>query len=122
MYDFEDKDIHGNVVICKNDTVYLELANKKKARIIGHFQDSGNFVKNNLVAAKHKFRMNDGWGVNWIVVDKMKEDDCILFYTDVGNFFISKYEILKESSVLKFSKQGYELQHIIPQKIMSELD
>ncbi len=62
-----------------------------------------------------------GWGVNWIVINRMEDDKYILLFTDKGVFRITKKEAVESKSCKLFSKQGFELQHIIPENLFKKV-
>jgi hypothetical protein len=113
----------GNEVVCIDKVVCIKLAQEKKIRGIGFYNVNDNFIKgcpNALNPSKHKFKTNNGYGVNYWVVDRLpNKDNKVIFITEEGNYYITKEKILECKGVKQFSKQGFELQYIIP---LSEME
>ena len=110
-----------NLVVCEDGVVTVKLKGEHKTRFIGSYNIHGHFLKgypNPLSKDKHKFHKNNGYGVNYWVVERLESDDKkVFFITEEGTFWITKKEI-KLGKVLCFSKQGFELQYIIPLNLM----
>lgn len=116
MQDWRHIDKYGNITKCVEDYVFLKLAEHEKVRRIGFYNTNGNFIKgaeNTLSSKKHKFKKLNGYGVNYHVVQHLEDGAKVVFITDEGCFYIRKEDILSDE-IKQFSKQGFELQYIIP--------
>lgn len=123
MDNFESTDSNGNKIYCEDKEVYLVLSGRKRERNIGTFDKDGNFIKGlkrPLLEYKHKFRKNDGWGVNWNIVNIMNDDREVKIITLNKRLSIKVADIKKSNNVLQFSKQGFEVQYIIPESEFKE--
>lgn len=122
---WKHKDRFNNDIVCVNNFVTVKLAQEHKTREIGFYNSMGNFIKghpNALSSTKHKFIKLNGYGVNYHVVERLENgDNKVVFITDEGIFFITKDQILK-GDIKQFSRQGYELQYIIPLSQMKRIE
>jgi len=122
MEDFIRKDSLDNTVIVRNNEVKLILSTENRERRIGIFDNEDNFIKGYgklLQERIHRFWKNDGWGVNFTIVNSMQNDKYVEFRTDIGYYRIFVHEIKKRiKDIQQHSKAGYELQYIIPMSFM----
>jgi len=124
MKNFVSTDKNGNVLTVKDDNLSLKMASGKSKQI-GLYKN-GNYYKGvpkALQESKHKFRKcgaNGGWGISYLALQYMDSDKGVFIYTDHGKYFVSKKTIITHKNIKHFSKQGYELQYIVPQELMTK--
>lgn len=122
---WKHRDRFNNDITCVNNFVTVKLAQEHKTREIGFYNPMGNFIKgypNPLSSTKHKFQKGNGYGVNYHVVERLQNpDNKVVFITEEGCFAITKEKILK-GDIKQFSRQGFELQYIIPITEMTKVE
>ena len=122
---FEHTDNLNNKITCIGGKVIVKLANEKYTRRIGIISREGDYIKgypNKLNPKKHKFRINDGWGVNYNVVQKLNDEAYIYLHTINKSLRIKVSDIkTNKDSIKKFAKKGFEIQYIIPENLWEKI-
>ena len=125
MKDWNWVDSFNNKIKCVNGVVKVCLYSESTFKEIGFYNSKGNFIKgypNPLDSVRHKFHKLNGYGVNYWAVEHLDGDDkVVVFITQEGNYYIQKSDIKNMRGIKQFSKQGYELQHVIPLSMMTRI-
>lgn len=113
-----NRDKNGNkVIIFSNGDVCLYLKNETRNREIGNIDENGNYHK--FVEPNHYHRKGEGWGICYMVLEMLDPDKKVIIHeVKTGDkYFLKVEDILNHKhSYIQHSKQGFELQIIIPKK------
>lgn len=111
---FRISDESGNELISINGNLTLNLVSE--SRKIGQFLlSSGRVIYNKFVDEKvHTFRKNNSWGINWCVIEQLKDDDVIRVQSDERIYVIKVSDAKNSGSFLWFKDIGFEKQFFIP--------
>lgn len=96
---FNEKDEFNNsITIKKSGNILLKLNNEKRARHIGCLKknEKGNKIYyKEFNSKKHIFLKNNSLGVNWYILNKLKDKDKLIFTDEYNNIYSIYAEIAK---------------------------
>lgn len=113
---FAGKDPDGNRVrVNGRCELLLHLKGEGKTRNIGRLESVGGRIRySKYCDPTNMFQANMSWGISWVVLDKLADNDDVVFYTDRTKYYITAGEARECGSFLNFKKQGFELQLFVP--------